>query len=67
MRQGLGVSLDLQIVPYESDHVLSAEEIEDAKADLRKIFGELSDTDVYVIGIACQIKEVEVIEIKEYL
>ena len=66
MKQGLAVSLDLQIVPYDEDHVLSSQEVEEAKADLHKLLKEMDDTDVYVIGIACQSKEVKVIDIEVY-
>ena len=66
MKRGLGVSLDLQIVPYDDDHVLTPEQIEEAKADLTSIFEEMEDMDLDVTGIACQIKEVKVIAIEEY-
>jgi hypothetical protein len=66
MKQGLGVSLDLHIEPYDGDHVLSPQEIEEAKADLKKLYEETEGYDLYIIGIACKIAKAEVKDIEEY-
>jgi len=66
MKKGLGVSLDIHIEPYDDDHVLSEQETEEAKEDIRKLLKENEDMDLYVIGIPCKISRVTVKDIEEY-